>query len=169
VTGTSAGGSSASGISAAGTWYFAYGSNLSVYQKTVRTGTIREARRCRLHGYRLAFNKWSDSRGLCANIVPDEAATVWGVAYLCDEAAIAELDDCEGVAGGHYRHEHVAVVTDAGDVLEALTYVAGEDHVGEEGRPSRTYLDRILAGARQHGLPEEYVRQILELGSRASE
>jgi cation transport regulator ChaC len=146
------------------TWYFAYGSNLSVDQKTKRTGTIREARRCRLSGHRLAFNKERQQGDVVANIVPDEGATVWGVAYLCDEEAIAALDCCEGVTGGHYRHEHVAVVTDEGDVLEALTYVGGEDHVVEEGRPSRTYLDLILAGARHHGLPEEYIRQIEQLG-----
>ena len=119
-----------------GTWYFAYGSNLLLDQKVSRTRTIRAARRCRLSGHRFAFNKRMRSGdGVCANIVPDEAgdapATVWGVAYLCDAAAIAALDDYEGVSTGHYRHAHVAVVTDEGDVLRALTYEAGERYIGE--------------------------------------
>ncbi len=151
------------------TWYFAYGSNLLLDQKTSRTGTIRAARRCRLTGYRFAFNKRMRSGGgVYANIVPAEAgdapATVWGVAYLCDEAAIAGLDRCEGVSTGHYRHEQVAVVTDEGDVLRALTYVAGERYVGEEGRPEPEYLAKIIGGARQHGLPEDYIAAIEALG-----
>lgn len=151
------------------TWCFAYGSNLLLDQKTSRTGTIRAARRARLSGYRLAFNKRMRSGGgVYANIVPTEAgeapAEVWGVAYLCDEAAIAGLDDYEGVSTGHYRHEHVAVVTDQGDVLQSLTYVAGEQYIGEEGRPQAGYLAKILKGARQHGLPEDYIAVIEALG-----
>jgi hypothetical protein len=38
-------------------WYFAYGRNLDVHQKTLRTRRIRQALRCRLPGYRFAFNK----------------------------------------------------------------------------------------------------------------
>jgi len=151
------------------TWYFAYGSNLLLDQKVSRTGAIREARRCRLTGYRFAFNKWMRSGGgVYANIVPEEAggasATVWGVAYLCDAAAIAELDRYEGVSSGHYRHAHVAVVTDEGDVLHALTYMAGERYIGEAGRPQPEYLVKVIEGARQHGLPEDYIAVIEALG-----
>lgn len=81
--------------------------------------------RCRLPGYRFAFNKRMRSgEGVCANIVRDETAGtstgVWGVAYPCDAAALAELDRFEGVSQGHYRRERVRVVTDGDEVLEAL-------------------------------------------------
>jgi len=151
------------------TWYFAYGSNLLIDQKQWRTGTIRRATRCRLPGYRFALNKRAQSGdGVYANIVPDESQIVWGVAYLCDDEAISELDGYEGVSGGHYRHYQVEVVTDAGDVLQAMTYVAGDDHVGDEGRPRADYLDTVLAGAYQHGLPEEYIATLEALGTRES-
>jgi len=152
------------------TWYFAYGSNLSVDQKMSRTGAIREARRCRLPGYRFAFNKrMAAGEGMYANVVRDDAATVWGVAYLCDEEAVATLDRFEGVSLGHYRREQVQVVTDDGDVLEALTYVAGHRFVGEEGWPLPHYLRMIVDGARDHGLPEEYIRHVEELGGGLAE
>jgi gamma-glutamylcyclotransferase len=146
-------------------WYFAYGSNLSVDQKELRTGTIRSSVRCQLLGYRLAFNKRASSGGVYANVMPNKPSAVWGVAYLCDENAIAALDRCEGVSGGHYRHEGVEVVTDGGEVLHALTYVAGDDFVCAEGRPRNDYLRKILDGARHHRLPDDYIASIEALGA----
>ena len=131
-----------------------------------RTGGIRAAIPCRLRGYRMAFNKRAASGpGVYANIVPEASARVWGVAYLCDEAAIHALDRYEGVSGGHYRPERVEVVTEEGRVLQALTYVAGAEHMCEGRRPARAYLNKILEGARQHRLPEEYVKEVEALGS----
>ncbi len=101
------------------TWYSAYGSNLPVDQKELRTGAIRRAVRCRLPGYRFAFNKRMGSGdGMYANVARDDAAAVWGVAFPCDDKAMAELDRSEGVSRGHYRHERVDVVTD--EVLHKL-------------------------------------------------
>jgi gamma-glutamylcyclotransferase (GGCT)/AIG2-like uncharacterized protein YtfP len=148
------------------TWYFAYGSNLSVDRKMARTGAIRKAVRCRLPAYRIAFNKRPDlDVGAYANIIPDASEAVWGVAYLCDEDAVAELDGYEGVSGGHYRHEIVEVVTDTGEVLRALAYTAGDDRLCEERRPTSTYLQRILEGARYHQLPEDYIELLEAFGS----
>jgi gamma-glutamylcyclotransferase len=145
-------------------WYFAYGSNLFAEQQEERTGRIRSWVRCSLPGYRLAFNKRRKSGDRAANIIPDESATVWGVAYLCDEPAIAALDQCEGVSHGDYRHEDVEVVTDAGEVLHALTYVAGDGFVCREGRPQSDYLQKVLDGARHHQLPEYYIEFLEALG-----
>jgi cation transport regulator ChaC len=67
-------------------WYFAYGSNLSREEKENRTGPIMEARRTRLHGYCIAFNKRGNDRTSKANIIQQEGATVWGVIYRCSLA-----------------------------------------------------------------------------------
>lgn len=156
------------GVSMTDSWYFAYGSNMSVDRKVKRTGVIRESVRCRVPGYRFAFNKAADDGGGYANIVPDASATVWGVAYLCDETAIGGLDVCEGVSGGHYRREIVEVVTDDDEVLQALTYVAGDDFVCSERAPRDDYLDTVLKGARHHGLPEDYIEFLEALSSNPS-
>ena len=78
-------------------WYFAYGSNLDIDQKQARTKGIRQAVRCRLRGYRLACNKRGRNGDVYANIVPDAAAEVWGVIYLCCPDALLKMDRCEGV------------------------------------------------------------------------
>jgi len=139
------------------TWYFAYGSNLLTDQKGRRTGMIRQAMRCRLVGWRFAFNKQSDNGSVYANIVPDENAEVWGVIYRCNPQALVQMDVYEGVSSGHYSRVAINVVTDDGNDIEAVTYVAGPAYQGQDGIPSRDYLARILTGARCHNLPTEYV------------
>lgn len=146
-------------------WYFAYGSNLSLDRKVERTGAVRRVLRCRLPQHRLVFNKRPQrGEGACASIVRDPSSTVWGAAYLCDEQTVETLDRYEGVAGGHYRRETVAVVTDDDQRLEALTYVAGEDHLCDGDLPRPEYLRLVIEGAKQHHLPEDYVRQVEALG-----
>jgi gamma-glutamylcyclotransferase len=108
-------------------WYFAYGSNLLVDQKEKRTGRVRQPVRSRLKGYRFAFNKRGDIGQIYANIVPDDNAEVWGVAYLCNPEAIRSMDRYEGVASGHYERIQVVVEKDMGETAQAITYVAGED------------------------------------------
>jgi len=122
----------------------AYGSNLSTDRKQFRTGAIRQAVRCRLLGYRLAFNKRHPLHGVCANIVEDnETSEVWGVIYLCNPEAMRRLDKSEGVKTGDYKRWPVNVVTDAGDKITAVAYVAGERFLCDEGRPSTEYLTRV--------------------------
>jgi gamma-glutamylcyclotransferase len=144
-------------------WYFAYGSNLLIDQKEQRTGRIRQSIRCRLPGFRLTFNKRGNGGQIYANIVSDDAAEVWGVAYLCNPQAMQAMDRYEGVADGHYERVPVTVVWDGGESIEAVTYVAGEDFVCEAGRPHSEYLRKIVSGAQHHALPEEYIAQIERL------
>ena len=141
-------------------WYFAYGSNLDIDQKSDRTGKIRCAIRACLHGFRFAFNKQGSNGNIYANIMPDQDGVVWGVAYLCCPEAINTMDEYEGVLGGHYEHETVTINKNDGIELAALTYVAGPEHICSHGRPKNAYLQKILNGARYHGLPTEYIDAI---------
>lgn len=144
-------------------WYFAYGSNMSIDQKQWRTGAIRQAIRCRLPGYAFSFTKRADDNTAYANIEPDATGTVWGVAYLCDGAAMKVLDRCEGVAGGHYRRIQVQVFPEEGPPLPAIAYVASDRYRCPPTPPRAAYRDAILTGAWQHGLPPEYIRRLEEL------
>ena len=139
-------------------WYFAYGSNLSVDQKARRTGHVREVIRCRLPGFRLAFNKRSVDGTIKANVVEDASREVWGVAYRCDEAAMAAMDRWEGAG---YRRRAVQVITGSGRRLDAVTYVA--TRIDPEGAPHDDYLRLILGGAEHHRLPKSYIRDIERL------
>ncbi|HWF61171.1 MAG TPA: gamma-glutamylcyclotransferase family protein [Nitrospira sp.] len=141
-------------------WYFSYGRNLAIDQKESRTGKIREVRRACLAGYRIVFNKvGSDGTGK-ANIWPDGTRVVWGIAYRCSPKALRQMDDHEGVLGGHYLRKDVQVECDSGEFFTAVTYVAGEGYIRTSLSPAQDYLHRILSGARSHGLPEDYIQEI---------
>ncbi|OAI54219.1 hypothetical protein AYO44_15325 [Planctomycetaceae bacterium SCGC AG-212-F19] len=140
-------------------WYFAYGSNLCVDQMVRRTGPVRlgndRPRVVQLPGYRLAFNMQSDGGQVFANIVrPGEG--VVGVVYRCSPEALALLDEYES----GYERQRVTVVDDRGAELAALTYVAMPGNVVVARTPDAEYLQRVVGGARQHGLPEAYIRSI---------
>lgn len=143
------------------TWYyFAYGSNLHHAQLLARcNGRLSESdeppRIARLASYRLAFNLDGGDGEVYANIVtPGEG--VLGVIYRCDATAFELLDVYE--AG--YDRIAVLVVDEQGCSLPAIAYIAQPASVTAERRPHEDYLQIILNGAREHGLPAEYVRQL---------
>lgn len=126
-----------------------------------RIGSIREGQVARLTGYRLAFNKRSNDGTSKANIVPAAGATVWGVVYRCSHDDLQKIDQYEGVEGGHYQRHAIRVQLDSGEERDAVTYVAGERSLAAESlKPSTEYLEKILTGARQHRLPDDYIRSI---------
>jgi gamma-glutamylcyclotransferase len=146
-------------------WYFAYGSNLWIDQMTARTGPIGQGvdrpRIARLQDHRLVFNMQGEDGQVYANVErPGEGVT--GVIYRCSPVALDKLDAHER----GYERRRVQVASEDGVTLEAVVYVARADRIATAGKPSSEYLERIVRGARQHGLPEAYVRAI-ELTARS--
>jgi phage replication-related protein YjqB (UPF0714/DUF867 family) len=76
---------------------------------------------------------------------------VWDVT----EDDLAALDGFEGVPD-RYARSHHTVVTDDGPV-EAVVYI---DPRTEPGPPREGYLEIVVAGALEHGLPEHWVDQL---------
>jgi gamma-glutamylcyclotransferase (GGCT)/AIG2-like uncharacterized protein YtfP len=136
------------------TLYFAYGSNLDMRQFRRRCPGSEVVGRARLPDYRLAFTRYSTKRkGGVADIVPNPGAEVWGALYHVDEPGMLALDEFEN-APRSYRRETVRVFDDEGVEREAVAYIA---HATGVFAPSRMYLGLIVNGAREHGLPDDYV------------
>jgi gamma-glutamylcyclotransferase (GGCT)/AIG2-like uncharacterized protein YtfP len=140
-------------------WYFAYGSNLLSDQMVARTEPLRigdeRPRIARLPNYRLAFNMLGDDGQVYANIV-QPGGGVLGVVYHCDREALEKLD---GYEDGYERQE-VVVIDDNGVELGAFVYIARPEWLTAEVPPSAAYLQKIVTGARAHGLPEKYIHAI---------
>lgn len=137
-------------------WYFAYGSNLLAAQLAARTGHDGAgARRAFLPGHRLAFNARGTDGCTYANVATPGSG-VRGVIYPFDEAKLTALDRFES----GYDRTLMEVVVEAGETVPAFAYIAKPTQLAV-GRPTSVYLDRILGGAREHGLPEEYIHSIL--------
>jgi len=112
-----------------------------------------------LHGFELRFDLpvGPGERGV-ANVAPLERSSVWGVAYRLTHPDAERLDRTEGVHHGAYARLAVQVSATRGEVIPAFTYHSGRGVVGR--KPSRRYLALILAGARHHGLPGEWVERL---------
>jgi cation transport regulator ChaC len=138
-------------------WYFAYGSNMCRATFVERRG-IRPlaAERAFLDGYRLSFDLpvGPGERGV-ANLVAEAGARTWGVAYRLSADVCDFLDRTEGVHRGFYRRLPVDVVAGDGRRLAAFAYQG--DARSAERKPSARYLGILLDGAREIGLPAEYV------------
>lgn len=142
--------------------YFAYGSNLHAPRMRERVPSAVTVAVGRLSGFDLAFAKrGADGSGKC-DIVTSEAACVWGVVYRIARAEQPALDAAE--AG--YDEIGITVSTPAGR-LAVFTY---RSRPGARGgaAPRSWYRDIVLAGAREHGLPEDHIARI-EAAARAVE
>src|SRR5262249_56639989 len=112
-----------------------------------------------IDGHRLTFDLpvGRGERGV-ANLALDPMASTWGVCYLLDPAGCDQLDRTEGVHRGYYRRLDVRVVTDDGTSLAAFAYQGAASVAGR--KPSARYIGLLLDGAREHGLPAEWVRYL---------
>jgi len=141
-------------------WYFAYGSNLD-------PGTFLGRRRMRplatrigvLLDFELRFDLpvGPGERGV-ANVAPRPGDHVWGALYELTVRDATQLDRTEGVPQGAYRRIDVEVQLGDGSRLGAFTYHARISR--PERKPSRRYLGLLLSGARELGLPAEYVERL---------
>ena len=142
--------------------YFAYGSNMS--EQVFRGRVIGESVGAAvLHGHRLAFTLPSKRWGhRAADIRAEEGASVWGRLWLVDDDQLEELDRIEA----NYRRLDVTVhrVVGADDETEevsAVTYVVRDDRrAADEDAPAPVYLQHMLDGATECGLPEDHVRRL---------
>ena len=143
--------------------YFAYGSNMSSERLRGRTPSAVSLGRARLPRYALRWHKLGrDGSGKCdieATDSPGESA--WGVLYEIDSADKRGLDAVEGLGVG-YDEQTVFVETE-NDVAQALTYKARPDKIDPTLRPLPWYKAHVLRGAREHGLPDEYVQRIADM------
>ncbi len=114
-------------------------------------------RRGWLEGFTLRFNLpiGPGERGV-ANVEPSPGERVWGALYLLTAADCARLDRTEGVHMGAYRRLDVQVCEEDGGRCAAFTYASSLTRA--DRKPSARYLRLLVEGARQRGLPDDYVR-----------
>lgn len=137
-----------------GILHFAYGSNMSTARLEKRTGKVVQKGAAKLEGHEIRFDKKSDDRiSGRTNIAVAAGSAVWGVLY---ELTSEQFNKLVGIEKG-YRVEEVTV--DAGGTQSiARTFIAEESTPGL--RPTRKYLNYLLAGAREHGLPQRYLEML---------
>jgi len=143
-------------------WYFAYGSNMSRAQVRQRTGEPAEEKIARLENYALNFDKVARGGSGTANLVAAEGQVVYGVLYRLSEQQLKALDRFGGVPE-HYRRSEMNVVDEQGNKIAAQVYLARKLRKGL--KPDRSYLQRIIEGAEEHGLPADYIDKLKKVTS----
>lgn len=132
--------------------YFAYGSNMDLVQMGNRCKAAATIGTALLPSHRFIIN----SNG-GATVIPDPACRVQGLLWRLTKADVRSLDRYEGVRRGVYRKDIVEVVRSDGKKVKALIYIATDS---TPGTPRQGYMERIISGAEQCGLPKEYIDQL---------
>lgn len=131
--------------------YFAYGSNMFSERLRSRITSLTIIGRASLKDRKMVFNKRSKDGSGKANLVESPGNVTWGVLY---EINAQDLDTLDKIEGGYTRVAVRLQVPD-GDDVEAVTYVS--EDLTNDSRPYRWYKKLLLAGAREHNLPQEYI------------
>lgn len=145
-----------------GVLVFSYGSNMCRERLLARAPSARIEGRARLKGHALRFHKRSNVDGsgkADAFATGRDRDRVWGVLALVNREDKEALDRVEGVGTG-YRARTGIVETPEGERRIAHFYAAEEAWVDPGLRPFEWYKELVTTGARQHGLPDAYIRAL---------
>ena len=145
-------------------WYFAYGSNMaSSTLRGRREVSYNRALAARVPGWRLVLDKPPiiSFKTSFANIVPDPDGEVWGVLYAVSADDFDHIELTEGVRIGNYDRVEVTAwpLSDA-DASSFRAFSLTSNRRDESLRPSERYMQLLVSGALEHGLPEHYVEYL---------
>ncbi|MGK7917374.1 MAG: gamma-glutamylcyclotransferase family protein [Prochloraceae cyanobacterium] len=138
--------------------YFAYGSNMSTRRLRKRTPSAKPLGMAQLLEHQLIFHKIGrDGSAKCDIHKTGRACDiVWGVLFEISTDERHLLDRAEGLGCG-YEYKTVRVKSNE-SVIEAGAYYA--THIDAELRPFDWYLNFVLKGAEEHGLPNSYLNSL---------
>ena len=152
----------------AGVAVFTYGSNLCSARLEARVGHVHVVATGVLEGHDLRFHKLGrDGSGKAdAYFTGRRSVRVWGAIYDLSPDQKRELDRFEGV-GSQYDESTVEIGLEGGRRVSAVVYRALASRIKDGLVPFDWYLAFVLAGAREHVLPAEYVGRIGRVASHA--
>jgi len=152
-------------MSAASTFFnFAYGSNMLTRRVQERVSSARAVGVAALAGHELRWHKVGrDGSGKCDIVQTSTAqATVYGVVYEMRAVEKAALDKAEGLGSG-YAEKQILLETGAG-IFHAWVYYA--TNIDPTAVPFTWYKALVVAGAKQHLLPMEYISKLVAVAAK---
>ena len=141
--------------------YFAYGSNLLKDQFEVeRRMFVYTWRVAKLDDYQITFNKKSrsDPSVSFANLAKQKGQTTWGVLYEMDGEDLDRLT--HEYEKGYDRRD--VKVTVSKKMCQAVTFISRSTC---DAPPSRSYVEKILAGAIEKGLLSDYIEKVRSIAN----
>lgn len=146
--------------------YFAYGSNMLTERLKQRVPGARCLGVARALGRRLTFHKRSsDESGKCdIPTTENNSDVVHGVLFDVPDGQRSDLDKAEGVGHG-YEAGPIKVLDSTSSLVPATAYFATANAIDPELIPYDWYHCLVVAGARQHRLPDDYVSSVVAVRS----
>lgn len=115
-----------------------------------------------VRGYAMAYRKegrdGSAKCGLWESRGADDV--VWGVLYDIHPSQRAALDRVEGLGWG-YEIRELALTGPGGLAIDAFTYYP--TRITDDLKPYAWYVEHVLRGAREHGLPSDYIAAVVDV------
>ena len=140
--------------------YFAYASNMNQAQMQRWCPASRFRKAVFLEGHRFVYDGFSVTwDGAVGNIVRSEAEGVWGALYEITERDRLTLDAFEGYPRS-YEHSEIEVRDREGNVYRAMTYLRTGRALG---KPHPDYEKIVIDGAKECGVPDDYVERFLRV------
>jgi cation transport regulator ChaC len=144
--------------------WFVYGSTLDFDAFTAWCGDhgyllpdLTRARPATLRGWRLVFNVRSNFwGGAVGSLVEDPSSSVEGLAIPLPASALALVRHKEGVVSGLFEERTAHCELAEGHRVECKVFVANPARTVEEETPAPRFLQTMLKGARDRGLPSEW-------------
>jgi len=143
--------------------HFAYGSNMDIEDMDKWCDEHHEKRIDLSHSeinklcdYKIDFTRWSDRReGGVADIISSPGDFCWGVVFDISKKEFEILDREEGVKVGAY-----ARLDDLPEGLITYEVVKEKGKKIKSFQPHNKYVDLIIKGAKEHGLPESWIKKL---------
>jgi len=137
---------------------FAYGSNMPTARLRERCPSAQPIGVAELPGYELRWHKKSkDGSGKCDIVLTGlPGASVFGVLYKVPNGEKGALDRAEGLGAGYDETE--IEVRRGADRLTVKAYIATA--TDPMLKPYTWYRGLAVAGAKQHGLPADYIARL---------
>lgn len=134
---------------------FAYGSNMRSSRLKARTPSATPLGIGQLKGHALKWHKTgSDGSGKCDVMhTGRDSDVVWGVVYTLNTDEKLNLDAVEALGIGYT--EKCAPIHIGDETVEAWFYVAID--TTPDLVPYEWYKAFVVEGAREHGLPDDYI------------
>lgn len=134
--------------------YFAYGSNMNFEQMRKRCPDSKFLKRVYLEDYRFIYDKGCDWWRTCGNITKSKGGIVWGGLFEISDDDLKNLDEYEQYAKGLYDRKTFKLKDEDEEMTKAISYFRGTE---VEADPCEEYQNVVLQGAKDCGLPEDYV------------
>ncbi len=145
------------------TLYFSYGSNMNSKQLNARcSGKPAALAVAKLEGHKVAFFGHSKTwDGAVETVISAPGHEAWGVVYELSLGDRDKLDDYQDIrldgTGSYFQYPSEVEGADS-KRYSVLFYK--KDLLGEPQKPSQEYLDFIVEGAVERGLPASYVDEL---------